>query len=168
MLWLQDKNREKVLSVQAVSTVWNTADLGTKSLSAERMNMLLFMIGTVDADSHDEPVGRKEFELEMEKQASKQQIRQICVQMCEPRETRPMTTVNVRMAKALLALHGFTMTVNAERLGSAPDGVCGLEDEHGGDYVFHVDVRGRCSVGNRCCVGVLEESCVLDGEQQQR
>ena len=25
------------------------------------------------------------------------------------------------------------MTVTAERLGSAPDGVCGLDDEHGGD-----------------------------------
>jgi hypothetical protein len=130
MLWLQDKHKEKVLGVQAVATAWNTADLGTKSLSAERMNMLLFMIGTVDADCNDQPVGKKEFEQEMEKQASKQQIRQICMQMCEPRVTRTMTSVNVRMAKALLALHGFTMVVEAERLES-DEGVCGLED--GGD-----------------------------------
>ena len=64
MLWLQEKAKSKAFSVAGISTVWNTADLGTKGLTGERINMLLYMLGTVDAENGFKPVGEKEFERE--------------------------------------------------------------------------------------------------------
>ena len=45
LLWLQDYSRRKLLEPAAVSTLHNTADLGTKPLSNKRIAFLMNKIG---------------------------------------------------------------------------------------------------------------------------
>ena len=57
LLWLQAAIREGKLTVHAVGTKENTADLGTKPLSTRRVKYLLNMIGMCSSEGR---VGEKE------------------------------------------------------------------------------------------------------------
>ena len=49
LLWIQQKEKEKILSVAPIPTEINSADLGTKNLSRKRFVGLLYMLKMVDA-----------------------------------------------------------------------------------------------------------------------
>jgi hypothetical protein len=46
-LWLQQKVKERALELDAIPTVLNIADLGTKRLAKTRRAFLMFLIGLV-------------------------------------------------------------------------------------------------------------------------
>ena len=46
-LWLQQKVKERALELDAIPTVLNIADLGTKRLAKTRQAFLMFLIGLV-------------------------------------------------------------------------------------------------------------------------
>ena len=59
MLWIQQKEREKTLSVAAIPTDLNSADIGTKNLPKKRLRGLQYMLQMVDAVG--DRVGEQEF-----------------------------------------------------------------------------------------------------------
>ena len=59
MLWIQQKEREKVLTVAAIPTDLNSADIGTKNLPKKRLKGLQYMLHMVDAVG--DRVGEQEF-----------------------------------------------------------------------------------------------------------
>ena len=46
LLWIQHMTKSGQIKIKAVGTTWNPADLGTKTLSADRHRMLCYMIPT--------------------------------------------------------------------------------------------------------------------------
>ena len=58
LLWVQQKEKEKVLSIVAVPTELNCADVGTKNLTQKRLFGLLYMMKVikliVDRVGHEE------------------------------------------------------------------------------------------------------------------
>ena len=67
MLWIQQKEREKALSVAAIPTDLNSADVGAKNLPKKRLRGLQYMLHLVD--SVGDRVGEQEFrEIEEEHQ----------------------------------------------------------------------------------------------------
>ena len=146
MLWLQDKAKSKAFSVAGISTVWNTADLGTKGLTGERINMLLYMLGIVDAENGFKPVGEEEFERETEKQANKKMFRSICEGLAEGTSRTIMNPDSVKLARAILAMgaigNSLTFAVAEERLETmqclSPIAITGaeVEEENGGSQAL--------------------------------
>ena len=65
MLWIQQKEREKVLTVAAIPIDLNSADIGAKNLPKKRLRGLQYMLRMVDAVG--DRVGEQEF-LEIEEQ----------------------------------------------------------------------------------------------------
>ena len=67
MLWIQQKESEKILSVAPIPKDLNSADIGTKNLPKKRLRGLQFMLHMVD--SIGDRVGEPEFrEIENEYQ----------------------------------------------------------------------------------------------------
>ena len=70
LLWVQQKEKEKVLSIGPIPTELNCADLGTKALTRKRMLGLLYMLKVVQFGG--ERVGEEEYkELEHREQMKK-------------------------------------------------------------------------------------------------
>ena len=59
LLWIQQKEKEKVITVAAIPSELNSADIGTKNLAKKRLNGLLYMIHMVDAVG--DRVGEQEY-----------------------------------------------------------------------------------------------------------
>ena len=59
LLWLQEKVRERVVTLTPVPTATNVADIGTKSLSKSRMAALKYLMKMVDGN--DQRVGALEY-----------------------------------------------------------------------------------------------------------
>ena len=70
MLWIQQKEREKVLTVAAIPIDLNSADIGAKNLPKKRLRGLQYMLRMVDAVG--DRVGEQEF-LEIEEQRKMKQ-----------------------------------------------------------------------------------------------
>ena len=51
ILWIQQHVKEKSLTVSSVPTKWNPADLGTKKLSMDRMQLFMNLVGVCNEDS---------------------------------------------------------------------------------------------------------------------
>ena len=67
MLWIQQKERDKIIQVGPIPTDLNSADIGTKNLPNKRLRGLLYMMGVIDAVG--DRVGEEEFhEIEKEYQ----------------------------------------------------------------------------------------------------
>ena len=67
MLWIQQKERDKIIQVSPIPTDLNSADIGTKTLPKKRLRGLLYMMGVIDAVG--DRVGEEEFhEIEKEYQ----------------------------------------------------------------------------------------------------
>ena len=49
LLWIQQKEKEKILSVSPIPTDLNCADIGTKNLAKKRLLGLLYMLKMVNA-----------------------------------------------------------------------------------------------------------------------
>ena len=47
-LWLQLKIKKQSLSMEGVPTLWNVSDLGTKRLTRQRREFLMYLIGLVE------------------------------------------------------------------------------------------------------------------------
>ena len=61
ILWIQDHVRQAFVDVSQISTTWNIADIGTKPLSKQRMQLLLHEVG-VHSGNGELRVGQEEFE----------------------------------------------------------------------------------------------------------
>ena len=59
LLWVQQKEREKIFSVSAIGTELNCADIGTKNLTRSRLFGLLFMLKMVNGIG--DRIGQQEF-----------------------------------------------------------------------------------------------------------
>ena len=59
LLWIQQKEKEKVITVAAIPSELNSADIGAKNLAKKRLNGLLYMIHMVDAVG--DRVGEQEY-----------------------------------------------------------------------------------------------------------
>ena len=59
MLWIQQKERDKILTVAAIPTDLNSSDIGTKNLPKKRLKGLQYMLHMVDAVG--DRVGEQEF-----------------------------------------------------------------------------------------------------------
>ena len=59
LLWVQQKESEKIFNVGAIGTELNCADIGTKNLTRSRLYELLYMLKVVD--STGERIGLQEF-----------------------------------------------------------------------------------------------------------
>ena len=70
LLWVQQKEKEKVLSIVAVPTELNCADVGANNLTKKRLFGLLYMMKVIN--SIGDRVGHEEFkEIEYEYQVKK-------------------------------------------------------------------------------------------------
>ena len=61
ILWIQDHVRQAFVDISQISTTWNVADIGTKPLSKQRMQLLLHEVG-VHSGNGEFRVGQEEFE----------------------------------------------------------------------------------------------------------
>ena len=59
LLWVQQKEKDKIFSVAAIGTELNCADVGTKNLTRSRLYGLLFMMKMIN--SLGERIGKQEF-----------------------------------------------------------------------------------------------------------
>ena len=59
LLWIQQKEKEKILAVSPIPTELNSADIGTKGLTRNRLFGLLYMLKMVN--SAGDRVGHEEF-----------------------------------------------------------------------------------------------------------
>ena len=59
MLWIQQKERDKIIQVSPIPTDLNSADIGAKNLPKKRLRGLLYMMGVIDAVG--DRVGEEEF-----------------------------------------------------------------------------------------------------------
>ena len=74
LLWLQSKIRDGKLRIAQVATQWNVSDLGTKNLSRDRHNMLLYMLSIVNSGN---PVGEDIYLTCKQQEFNKRSIRSI-------------------------------------------------------------------------------------------
>ena len=93
MLWIQQKEREKVLSVAPIPTDLNSADIGAKNLPKKRLRGLQYMLHMVA--SMGDRVGEPEFR-EIEKE---HQLKQGMKKFCKSKDLRIgllmlLTTIN--------------------------------------------------------------------------
>ena len=72
-MWLQQKVKEKKLSITAIPTELNPADVGTKSLSKARLTGLKYVMKMVD--HVDERIGENEFEESEANRRLKKEVR---------------------------------------------------------------------------------------------
>ena len=75
LLWLQQKEKEKVLQVAPVATDVNSADIGTKVLSKSRLRGLLYLIKMCDPFDHR--IGEEEYNEIEEKMQTKKSIKKV-------------------------------------------------------------------------------------------
>eukprot|EP00435_Cladocopium_sp_Y103_P042938 s2725_g12.t1 len=73
ILWIQDYVRCGQVNLSQVSTVWNIADLGTKALSKQRVQLLLHEAG-VHSENGYVLVGQEEFNQQFQKHGSSRQL----------------------------------------------------------------------------------------------
>ena len=73
MQWIQQKEREKILTVAAIPTDLNSADIGAKNLPKKRLRGLQFMLHMVDAVG--DRVGEQEFREIEEQHTMKQGVK---------------------------------------------------------------------------------------------
>ncbi|CAE7240723.1 unnamed protein product, partial [Symbiodinium sp. CCMP2456] len=77
LLWVQGLSKDGYMQVSGISTHRNPSDLGTKSLSNERLLSLLHMLHVIDIDHGNAAVGIDEY-LEMEHElATRAQVRRL-------------------------------------------------------------------------------------------
>ena len=74
-LFLQDLHRQETISVHPVGTKENTADIGTRPLSAKRIKLLLHWLGFQTGDN--EPVGKEELKEHRSQAQAKAAVRMI-------------------------------------------------------------------------------------------
>ena len=74
LLWIQQKEKEKVVAIASIPTDLNCADLGTKCLSKKRHKALLWMLNMVDAGG--DRVGEEEFRELEEQHNLKQSVKE--------------------------------------------------------------------------------------------
>ena len=103
--WLQPLVANQELDVKEAATLTSTSDLGTKGLPRNRMYALMCMIGFVDQNA--KPIGEL-YQAMMSKELMKQELRNMCRQISQSQETSCRTpstsTVNMPMAKSVLAV----------------------------------------------------------------
>ena len=75
LLWLQQKEKEKVLQVAPVATDVNSADIGTKVLSKSRLRGLLYLVKMCDPFDHR--IGEEEYNEIEEKMQTKKSIKKV-------------------------------------------------------------------------------------------
>lgn len=74
LLWLQQKIKQDVLAVQKIGTLLNPSDIGTKSLSQNRVKMLAGFLGM--RDGHEE-LGREELLEQWRKEEAKKHVKRV-------------------------------------------------------------------------------------------
>ena len=76
LLWTQEKTADGAFSLQPVSTAYNVADIGTKTLSRQRLFYLLHSCGLVHGLDFS-AVGEQEFAIVNEKLIGSQQLKKV-------------------------------------------------------------------------------------------
>ena len=76
VLWMQQQVAEKTVELRQIGTIWNTSDIGTKSLPRLRLLFLMHQCDLVFVDS-GEIVGWEEFQRQAEKAGGKKNIQAI-------------------------------------------------------------------------------------------
>ena len=111
LLWLQSKVLSAELCIKQVRTLYNVADLNTKSLAKDRHLFLLHMLGFV---SEGESVGETEFSRVHAQELLKQQVNVVSASFSEQTGQKKRSSTN-RMAKQFLrALSVFSVMSLAE------------------------------------------------------
>ena len=75
LLWAQQLNKQNRVRIAAVSTLVNPADLFTKQLSSQRMDLLMCIMRFIDLNTQQR-VGEDTLYLEVERQATKVSIKE--------------------------------------------------------------------------------------------
>eukprot|EP00435_Cladocopium_sp_Y103_P044674 s1582_g12.t1 len=76
ILWVQQRVAEKLVDMRQVETVWNLADIGTKSLSQHRLLLLMHETGLVYVATQED-VGTYEYQAQCEKTGNRKQLKQL-------------------------------------------------------------------------------------------
>ena len=76
ILWIQQRVADGQIDLRQVETLWNLADIGTKSLSQQRLFLLMNQTGLVYVATH-ENVGTQEFQAQSERSGNRKQLRQL-------------------------------------------------------------------------------------------
>ena len=110
-LWLQQEVKRGTMSMEAVPTLLNISDIGTKALSRARRCFLLFLIGMVcfdEAHGCYVPVGEEEFENYLKKKTISKNMREIrralLSSLADGIDYKPKIPKSFVKAVALLAL----------------------------------------------------------------
>ena len=111
-LWMQLEVKKKTLKMEGIPTLWNMADLGTKRLSRQRREFLMFLIGVMEmnvegADQTFCHVGEETFHEEVRKKNLAQKMKEVkkemvCALVEEKSETK--TKISKSMVKAVTLL----------------------------------------------------------------
>ena len=100
ILWIQQHVKEKSLAVASVPTKWNPADLGTKKLSVDRMQLLMNLVGIYDENA-DSLVGSNVLELEQQKETFKRVMRVFVTKMDTPSVSFAKNVMRVLMMSSI-------------------------------------------------------------------
>ena len=76
ILWIQQRVADGQIDLRQVETLWNLADIGTKSLSQQRLFLLMNQTGLVYVATH-ENVGTQEFQAQSERSGNRKQLKQL-------------------------------------------------------------------------------------------
>ena len=76
ILWIQQRVADGQIDLRQVETLWNLADIGTKSLSQQRLFLLMNQTGLVYVATH-ENVGTQEFQAQSERIGNRKQLKQL-------------------------------------------------------------------------------------------
>ena len=77
LLWIQDLAKSEYMRISSINTMRNVADIGTKSLSKERILCLLYLLNVVDCSDSFARVGATEHADMASKLALRQEVRRL-------------------------------------------------------------------------------------------
>ena len=87
-LWMQLEVKKETLKMEGIPTLWNVSDLGTKRLSRQRLEFLMYLIGLMEmhSEGRDEvftPVGEDAFNKEVEKRVLAKKMKEVKNEMVQ-------------------------------------------------------------------------------------
>ena len=157
ILWIQQHVKEKSLTVASVPTKWNPADLGTKKLSMDRMQLLMNLVGVYNEDS-DALVGSTVLEVEQQRETFKRVMRVFATKTDTPSVSFAKNMMHVLMMSSITSFGDALSDDTAEETWSWHDAL----DYHGMFLVVMSCVYSFM----KCCLSLRTLSSRTDGSTQ--
>ena len=82
-LWMQLEVKKETLKMEGIPTLWNVADLGTKRLSPQRREFLMYLIGLMEMQAEGREEFLDAFNKEMERKVLAKKMKEVKNEMVQ-------------------------------------------------------------------------------------